>query len=111
MTKSDSPLSKLPSIGELLKHPRLQGVVDRINQTTLANRASRFLEETQSFLRRRAEQVPSIHELAERFARHLLGEQRTGSAVINATGVVLGARRNRTGDGRRGGTTDAPPGR
>lgn len=91
MTKSDSPLSKLPSVSELLKHPRLQGMVHRINQTTLAHRTTSFVEEMQSYLRRRAGQVPSIHELAERFARHLSGEQRSGAPVVNATGVVLGA--------------------
>jgi seryl-tRNA(Sec) selenium transferase len=48
------------------------------------------LEEMQSYLRQRTEQVPSIHQIAERFARHLLGNGNTGAPVINATGVVLG---------------------
>jgi seryl-tRNA(Sec) selenium transferase len=87
----NSPLSKLPSIHELIKHPQVQAVMDRINQTTLAGRAACYLEEMQSYLRQRTEQVPSIHQIAERFARHLLGNGNTGAPVINATGVVLGA--------------------
>jgi len=86
----NSPFSKLPSIHDLIKHPQVQGVVDRINQTTLAGRAASFLEEMQSYLRRRTEQVPSIHMIAERFARHLLGNGDMSAPVINATGVVLG---------------------
>jgi seryl-tRNA(Sec) selenium transferase len=86
----NSPLSKLPSIHELIKHPQVQAVMDRINQTTLAGRAACYLEEMQSYLRQRTEQVPSIHQIAERFARHLLGNGNTGAPVINATGVVLG---------------------
>jgi seryl-tRNA(Sec) selenium transferase len=91
MPKPNSPLSKLPSIHELIRHPQVQSVVDRINQTTLAGRASHFLEELQSYLRQRAEQIPDIQQIAERFARHLLGKGDTGASVINATGVVLGA--------------------
>jgi hypothetical protein len=91
MPKPNSPRSKLPSIQELIRHPKVQAVVDRINQTTLTKRASHYLEEMQSYLRRRTEQVPSFHQIAERFARHLLGEGDTGAPVINATGVVLGA--------------------
>ena len=90
MPKSNSPLSKLPSIHELIRHPQVQAVVDRINHSTLTGRASRFLEELQSHLRRRAEQTPSIQQIAERFARHLLGHGDTGAPVMNATGVVVG---------------------
>ncbi len=91
MAKPDSPLSKLPSISELMKHPRVQGVVSRINQTTLARRATGFLDEMQTYLRQRAGNVPSLGELAERFAHHLLGDENTTPPIINATGVVLGA--------------------
>ncbi len=91
MPKPNSPLSKLPSIHELIRHPQVQTVVNRINHSTLAERAAQFLEELQSYLRRRAEQTPNIQQIAERFARHLLGHGDTGALVMNATGVVIGA--------------------
>ena len=87
MAKPDSPLSKLPSISDLMKHPRVQGVVERINQTTLAHRTSGFLDEMQTYFRQRAGNVPSLSvpslsvpslgELAERFAHYLLREERS----------------------------------
>jgi len=93
--KSDpSPFPKLPSIGELLKHPSVEQIVDRVNQTTIAQRATGFLEELQTNFQDRTQQgvVPSIHQIAERLARRLLGSEQGGSPAINATGVVLGDR-------------------
>src|SRR5690606_6216546 len=92
--KSDSPFSKLPSISDLLGHPAVTQVVKRVNQTTLAQRATGFLEELQSSLRHRLEQghVPSLGQLAERFARRLLGPAQTALPTVNATGTILGDR-------------------
>lgn len=92
--KSDPPFPKLPSIGELLKHPTVEKIVQQVNQTTIAQRATGFLEELQSSFQGRGGRgvVPSIHQLAERLARRLLGAEEIGSPVINATGVVLGDR-------------------
>ena len=91
MTKLNSPLSKLPSITELIQHPKVQAVVERVNQTIAARRAAGFLEEMRLQLKRRSSVVPGMSELAERFARHLLGDEHIGVPVIHATGVVLGA--------------------
>ncbi len=92
--KSDPSFPKLPSIGELLKHPTVEQIVDRVNQTTIAQRATGFLEELQSSFQGRSDRgvVPSIHQLAERLARRLLGPDESGIPVINATGAVLGDR-------------------
>jgi hypothetical protein len=92
--KPESPFSKLPSISELLGHPAVTQVVKRVNQTTIAQRATSFLEELQTTLRHRWEQghVPSLGQLAERFARRLLGPAQTALPAVNATGTILGDR-------------------
>jgi hypothetical protein len=92
--KPESPFSKLPSISELLGHPAVTQVVKRVNQTTIAQRATNFLEELQTNLRHRWEQghVPSLGQLAERFARRLLGPAQTALPAVNATGTILGDR-------------------
>lgn len=89
---SKSPLPKLPTIGELLSHPRVQGVVSRINQTTIATRAGEFFDEIRSGLVERAGviETPSLTHLAERFVRRILGETPDGGLLINATGMVVG---------------------
>ena len=90
--KLEPHLPQLPSIGELLEHPRVKGVVARINRSTLAQRAAGFLDEWRSALVKQAGRVelPSVSDLAERLARRLLGEPSGEGAVINATGVVIG---------------------
>jgi len=92
--KPESPFSKLPSLSELLSHPAVAQVVKRVNQTTIAQRATGFLEELQSNLKQRWDQghVPSLGQLAERFARRLLGPAQTSLPAVNATGTVLGER-------------------
>ncbi len=90
--KIESRLPQLPSLGELLEHPRVKVLVQRINRSTLAQRAGGFLEEMRASLAERAGRVemPSLTHLAERLARRLLGEPAAGGPVINATGLVLG---------------------
>jgi len=90
--KLEPHLPQLPSIGELLEHPRVKGVVARINRSTLAQRAAGFLEEWRLSLAERAGrmEIPSVTELADRLARRLLGEPSVDGSVINATGVIVG---------------------
>lgn len=92
--KLEPRLPQLPSLGELLEHPRVKGLVARVNQSTLAKRAGGFLEEMRTSLVDRAGRVemPSLTHLAERLARRLLGEPAAEGPVINATGLVLGDR-------------------
>ena len=89
--KLEPHLPQLPSIGELLDHPRVKGIVDRINRSTIAQRATGFLEELKTSLAERTGvEVPSVAHLAERLARRLLGESTADGPLINATGVVVG---------------------
>ena len=90
--KLDPRLPQLPSLGELLEHPRLKSVVARINHSTAAKRASGWLDELRTSLVERAGkfEVPSVAQMAEALARRLVGEPPSGEAVVNATGVVLG---------------------
>ncbi len=90
--KIEPRLPQLPSLGELLEHPRVKGLVERVNRSTIAQRAGGFLEEIRSTLVERAGrvEVPSLTHLAERLARRLLGEPTAHGPVINATGLVLG---------------------
>ena len=88
----DPRIPGLPSLNELLGHPSVQAVVERLNQTTVAQRATGFLEELREGLLERSEKglIPTAEQLAERFARHLLGVKSHRQQVINATGVVGG---------------------
>ncbi|MCA9260964.1 MAG: hypothetical protein KDA61_17235 [Planctomycetales bacterium] len=96
--KIDPHLPKLPSVNDLLADPRVKRFVGRIHQSTVAQRATGFLEELRSSLAEKATQVgltdagqwPTVGQLAERFARRLLGSAPEGVAAINATGVVIG---------------------
>ena len=86
-------LPKLPSVQELLDHPRVRGVVERINRSTLVQRAGSYLDDLRETVAKRAEQfeLPSLANLAERFARRLLSDPAAPGPWINATGVVFGA--------------------
>jgi L-seryl-tRNA(Ser) seleniumtransferase len=90
--KIEPRLPQLPSLSELLEHPRVKGIVDRVNRSTIAQRAGGFLEEMRSSLAERAGRVeiPSLTHLAERLARRLLGDPAALGPTINATGLVLG---------------------
>jgi len=92
--KPDSPLPKLPSLSELLKHPTLERIVDQVNQTTIAQRATGFLEEIRASLPQPSVQgfVPSIHQLAERLARRLLDpSEHIASAIYLGRPMALAA--------------------
>ena len=90
--KSDSPFSKLPSLSELLAHPTVQQVVERVHQTTIAQRATGFLEDLQATWKEQGGGLPSVGELAERLAHRLLGRSQHATPVINATGVLCSRR-------------------
>jgi L-seryl-tRNA(Ser) seleniumtransferase len=90
--KIEPRLPQLPSLAELLEHPRVRGLVERVNRSTIAQRASGFLDEVRHSLAERAGriEVPSVAHLAERLARRLLGAPTATGQVINATGLVYG---------------------
>src|SRR5690348_12875030 len=91
--KFEPHLPQLPSLSELLEHPRVKGAVERVNRSTVAQRATGFLDELRATVADRAGriEVPSVGHLAERLVRRLLGEPAGGGLAINATGVVIGA--------------------
>jgi len=89
--KPESPFSKLPSLSELLKHPTVQGVVQRVNQTTIAQRATGFWEDLQASWKEQGG-TPSVGELAERLAQRLLGRSHHSTPTVNATGVICSRR-------------------
>ncbi len=92
--KPEPSLPKLPTISELLKHPTVERIVDRVNQTTIAKRAAGFVEELQSNLQKGGAQgvVPSIQQMAERLARRLMEPAEQSHSAINATGAIWGDR-------------------
>ncbi len=89
--KPESPFPKLPSLGELLQHPTVQGVVERVNQTTIAQRAAGFWDELQTGWKEQGG-MPSVGELAERLAHRLLGRSHHCTPQVNATGVLCSRR-------------------
>jgi L-seryl-tRNA(Ser) seleniumtransferase len=90
--KGEAPFQRLPSLNDLLNHPRVRDLVGRVHESTLAQRASGFLEELRATWTQRAEHWdwPSSTHLAERFARRLLGELPEAAAAVNGTGLVIG---------------------
>lgn len=89
---SSSKLPKLPSTKELLAHPRVKSIIEQLSQSTVATRAAEFYEDLRNKVSERASsfELPSLPNLAEQFARRLLGESGGSLAAINASGIVVG---------------------
>lgn len=85
-------LNRLPSVTELLEKPPVRALVDRWNRSTVANNLRTYLDELRTDLERRAADLPSIRELAERAAKFVVTRQHQSLGVaINATGRIAGA--------------------
>jgi L-seryl-tRNA(Ser) seleniumtransferase len=85
-------LNRIPSVSELLEKPPLRTLSDRLNRSVVASGVRTFLEELRTDLQRRAAEVPTLRELAERAARYVVSHQQTSQrAIINATGRIVGA--------------------
>ncbi|MFO0788721.1 MAG: hypothetical protein U0805_04635 [Pirellulales bacterium] len=85
-------LNRLPSVSELLDKPPVRALVDRWNRSTVANNLRTYLDELRTDLERRAADLPSIRELAERAAKFVVSRQHQSLGVaINATGRIAGA--------------------
>jgi len=92
-TKPSDFLHRLPTVGELLEKPPIRALANRWNRSVVAAGVRSFLEELRSDLERRAADVhlPSLRELAERAARHVVESQQTIlRSTINATGRIVG---------------------
>lgn len=85
-------LNRIPSVSELLEKPPIRALADRWNRSVVAGGVRSFLEELRSDLQRRAENLPSIRELAERAARYVVSRQHHSLGLaINATGRLWGS--------------------
>ncbi len=86
-------LQRLPTVSELLDKPPIRALAGRWNRSVVAAGLRSFLEELRSDVERRAADVhlPSLRELAERAARHVVeSQQATLRPTINATGRLFG---------------------
>lgn len=89
---SNSWIPRLPAVGEVLAHPTLRLLMDRIGPATIATRARSILSDVQrelqdSWTERR---VPDVSELAERVVRQVLaGAPQGPRPAINATGTLF----------------------
>ena len=85
-------LNRLPSVAELLEKPPIRALADRWNRSVVAGGVRSFLDELRSDFERRAADLPSIRELAERAARFVVSRQHHSLGVaINATGRICGS--------------------
>jgi L-seryl-tRNA(Ser) seleniumtransferase len=84
-------LNRIPSVSELLEKPPIRALVNRWNQSAVAGSVRNYLEQLRGDLQRRAAELPSIRELAERAAQYVVSQQQKSLGVtINATGIVCG---------------------
>ena len=93
-TKTSDLLGSLPSVSDLLEKPPIRVLVNRWNRSAVAAGARSFLDELRNDVERRAADLslPTIGELAERAARHILQLQLSSlRPAINATGRFHGA--------------------
>jgi len=84
-------LNHLPSAAELLDKPPIRALMDRWNRSSVAAGVRSFLTELQTDLQRRAGELPSLRDIAERAARYVASRQHHSLGVaINATGRLWG---------------------
>jgi L-seryl-tRNA(Ser) seleniumtransferase len=85
-------LNKLPSVSELLDKPQVRALVERWNRSVVVNGVRSYLDEVRADLERRAADLPSIRELAERAAGYIVSRQHHSLGVaVNATGQLCGS--------------------
>ena len=82
----------LPSVNQLLEHPRLKEVVENVNHRVVVDGVRTFLDDLRDQVTAATEDVsiPTPQELADRIADWLETEEQPAlKPVINATGVIL----------------------
>lgn len=92
-SKTSDLLNSIPSVSELLEKPPVRALAERLNRSVVAAGVRSFLDELRTDLQRRAAEanLPSIRELAERAARHVVAiSENSQRPVINATGRLHG---------------------
>lgn len=91
--KPSDVLDRLPSASELLEKPPIRALADRWNRSVVASGVRSFLDELRNDWDRRSGDwnLPSLRELAERAARHVVALQQARlRPTINATGTFIG---------------------
>ena len=85
-------LRNIPSVNELLDHPQLKGLVDRVSRNVVVTGVRSFLNKLRDDVQQAAAdmKVPSPSDLADRIAKWILTEEVPPlRPVINATGILL----------------------
>jgi L-seryl-tRNA(Ser) seleniumtransferase len=93
VTKPSDFLNGLPSVSELLEKPPVRALAERWNRSVVAAGVRSFLDELRNDFERRAADMnlPSVRELAERAARHVIAQYEPSyRPAINATGRIFG---------------------
>jgi L-seryl-tRNA(Ser) seleniumtransferase len=91
--KPSDVLDRLPLASELLEKPPIRALANRWNRSVVASGVRSFLDELRNDWERRSGDwhMPSLRELAERAARHVVALQQAKlRPTINATGTFLG---------------------
>jgi L-seryl-tRNA(Ser) seleniumtransferase len=85
-------LNRIPNVSELLEKQPVRALTERWNRSVVASGVRSFLDELRTDLRKRAAEVPTIRELAERAAQYVVSQQQSAPRTyINATGRIAGA--------------------
>jgi L-seryl-tRNA(Ser) seleniumtransferase len=85
-------LRNLPSVTELLDHPQLKAVRERVSHSVAVSKVRSYLDDLRAQVQTTATEVvlPTVSELAQRIAQRILqGEAPELRPVINATGILL----------------------
>jgi L-seryl-tRNA(Ser) seleniumtransferase len=89
ITKPSDLLDQVPTVSELLDKPPLRALAEHWNRSLVVAGVRSFLGELRTDLQRRTAEAnfPSVRELAERAARHIVEMQQSSvRPTINATG-------------------------
>ncbi len=92
MPNVTNPFRGLPSVNQLLESPQLKALVDSANHNMVVGGVRTFLDRLRDQISSATDevQIPSAHELAEKIATWISGEEQPClRPVINATGVIL----------------------
>lgn len=87
-----NPLRGIPSVNELLSHPALESLTEKVHRNVVVSGVRSFLGTLRDTTLEAASDVklPDPAELAERISRWILSQQQPRlRPVINATGILL----------------------
>jgi len=85
-------LRHIPSVNELIEHPQLRALRDKVSHSVVVSKVRALLEEVREEARQATADIrlPNVAELAERIARRVKqSDEPRLRPVINATGILL----------------------